>query len=119
MPDWLVKLLQDNDGKLVTTNQVDKDGKTRRSKKSPNMAADIVPVIAHLLDLDPNVAYAYVCDSAVKHVSKLMKEGMLTYVSAIAKTDQGPWCRWLLWVQEHSNDQLLHRRSTSTRSRHS
>ena len=75
MPDWLVKLLQENDGKLVTTNQLEKDGKTRRSRACPNMAADIVPVIAQLLSLDPNIAYAYVCNPAVKHVSKLMKEG--------------------------------------------
>jgi len=75
MPDWLVKLLQDNDGKLVTINQLDKDGRTRRSQACPNMAADIVPVIAQLSDMDPNVAYAYVCNSAVKHVSKLTKEG--------------------------------------------
>jgi len=75
MPGWLVNLLRDNDGKLVTTNQLTRGGKTRHSKICPNMAADIVPVVAHLLDLDPNVAYAYVCNPAVRHVSKLMKEG--------------------------------------------
>lgn len=95
MPEWLVKLLRENDGKLVTSNQLEKDGKARRSKACPNMAAGIVPVIAQLLDFDPNVAYAYLCDPAVKHVSKLMKEGKYVcgYTLANSCIDL---CRWFL-----------------------
>lgn len=96
MPEWLVKLLQDNDGKLENFNQLDKQGVPRRSKLSPNMADGIIPVIAHLLEQDTAVAYAYMCDPTVKHISKLMKEGeihvaanqyCLFYLCVILSTD--------------------------------
>lgn len=99
-----MKLLKENDGKLVTTNQIDKDGKTRRGVACPNMAGDIVPVIAQLLNMDDKVAYAYLCNPAVKHVSKLMKEGMFPSPSlneglySFRVDLMADCCRWLLWV---------------------
>ena len=75
MPDWLVKLLE-SDGKMETVNQLGADGRVKKVKACPNMAPGVVPVIARLLEQDRSVAYAYLCDPAVKHVSKLKKEGM-------------------------------------------
>lgn len=74
MPRSLVKLLK-SDGKVEVVNQLDKNGKLKRVKLCPNMASGIVPVIAQLLEQDRDTAYAYMCDPAVKHVSKLKKEG--------------------------------------------
>lgn len=74
MPSWLIKLLED-DGAMKTTNQLDGSEKLRRVKICPNMTAGIVPVIAQLVEQDETVEYAYLCDPAVKHVSKLRREG--------------------------------------------
>jgi hypothetical protein len=39
------------------------------------MADGIIPVLEQLLEQDDYVEFAYLCDSAVKHVSKLRREG--------------------------------------------
>lgn len=75
MPQWLVKLLQ-ADGQYKTINRIDPEGHLRRVKYCPNQAEGIIPVIAQLLDQDRSVSYAYLCDPAVLHVSKLLREGM-------------------------------------------
>jgi zinc finger-containing ubiquitin peptidase 1 len=75
MPSWLVKLLQEEDGALKTTNQIDSDGKLRKIKICPNMQAGVIPVLEQLLDQDVYTEYAYLCDPAVRHVSKLRREG--------------------------------------------
>ncbi len=74
MPTWLVKLLED-DGAVKSINTVDSNGKTKKVKFCPNMTAGVVPVIEQLLTQDADVSYAYLCDPAVKHVSKLRREG--------------------------------------------
>ncbi|KAK6584509.1 hypothetical protein PZA11_002733 [Diplocarpon coronariae] len=74
MPPWLIKILE-SDGEIKTTNQLDENGKMRRVKICPNMTAGIVPVLEQLVDQDTEVEYAYFCDPAVKHVSKLRREG--------------------------------------------
>ncbi len=76
MPSWLVKLLEE-DGAVKTTNQFDSEGKMRKVKICPNMTDGIVPILEQLSDQDEQVAYAYYCDPATKHVSKLRREGML------------------------------------------
>ncbi|KAG4034044.1 hypothetical protein MFRU_003g00220 [Monilinia fructicola] len=74
MPQWLVKLLQ-ADGQYKTINRINADGQLRRVKYCPNQADGIIPVLAQLLDQDRAVSYAYLCDPAVLHVSKLLREG--------------------------------------------
>ncbi|KAH7321469.1 peptidase family C78-domain-containing protein [Rhexocercosporidium sp. MPI-PUGE-AT-0058] len=74
MPSWLVKLLED-DGAVKTSNVSNRDGKMRKVKICPNMTAGIVPVLEQLLDQDEQVEFAFLCDPAVKHVSKLRREG--------------------------------------------
>ncbi|KAH9221152.1 peptidase family C78-domain-containing protein [Leptodontidium sp. 2 PMI_412] len=74
MPSWLVKLLEE-DGAVKTSNVLERDGKMRKVKICPNMTAGIVPVLEQLLNQDEQVDFAYFCDPAVKHVSKLRREG--------------------------------------------
>jgi hypothetical protein len=74
MPPGLVKLLQ-ADGKLQSSNQINKDGTVKRVMVCPNMADGIISVISKLLEQDETIAYAYLCSPAVKHVSKLKQEG--------------------------------------------
>ncbi|KAM3071981.1 hypothetical protein ACMFMG_008448 [Clarireedia jacksonii] len=74
MPPWLVRLLQ-ADGEIKTINRLDSDGKYRKMRYCINQAPDIIPIITQLLDQDPMVHYAYLCDPAVLHVSKLSREG--------------------------------------------
>jgi hypothetical protein len=74
MPSWLVRLLQ-ADGEIKTINRLDKDGKYRKVKYCVNQAPDIIPILTQLLAQDPMVDYAYICDPAVLHVSKLSREG--------------------------------------------
>ncbi|PQE30765.1 peptidase family C78 protein [Rutstroemia sp. NJR-2017a WRK4] len=74
MPSWLVRLLQ-ADGEIKTINRLDSDGKYRKVKYCVNQAPDIIPILTQLLAQDPMVDYAYICDPAVLHVSKLSREG--------------------------------------------
>ncbi|PBP20510.1 hypothetical protein BUE80_DR008631 [Diplocarpon rosae] len=74
MPPWLIKILE-SDGEIKTTNQLDENGKMQRVRTCPNMTAGIVPVLEQLVDQDAEVEYAYFCDPAVKHISKLRREG--------------------------------------------
>lgn len=41
----------------------------------PNQTDGIIDVLSQLLEQDSSVAYAYMCDPAVKHVSKIRREG--------------------------------------------
>lgn len=77
MPSWLVKLLEE-DGAVKLTNRFDREGKMRKVKICPNMTAGIIPILEQLSDQDEQVAYAYYCDPATKHVSKLRREGKST-----------------------------------------
>lgn len=74
MPPWLVELLE-SDGATTTENRLGTDGKLRKAQVCKNHAADIIPVLEQLLHQDKNTQYAYLCDPAVRHVSKLKKEG--------------------------------------------
>lgn len=80
MPQWLVKLLQ-ADGEIKTINRLDSDGKYRKVKYCINQAPDIIPIITQLLAQDPMTDYAYLCDPAVLHVSKLSREGTFALLS--------------------------------------
>ncbi|KAF4634667.1 hypothetical protein G7Y89_g3448 [Cudoniella acicularis] len=74
MPSWLVKLLE-SDGEMTTVNRLDGDGKLKKVKFCPNRTSGILPVLEQLLRQDRSTEYAYLCDPAVKHVSKLKREG--------------------------------------------
>ncbi|TVY49498.1 Zinc finger with UFM1-specific peptidase domain protein [Lachnellula occidentalis] len=74
MPPWLVKLLE-TDGATTTVNRLATDGKLRKAEVCMNHAANIIPVLEQLLHQDKTTQYAYLCDPAVRHVSKLKKEG--------------------------------------------
>ncbi|KAE8444400.1 hypothetical protein EG329_000600 [Mollisiaceae sp. DMI_Dod_QoI] len=80
MPAWLVELLK-GDGAMRTTNQLERGGRMRRVRYCPNQTAGIVDVLEQCLDQDESTAYAYICDPAVKHVSKLKKEGKAVPIS--------------------------------------
>ncbi|KAL6924306.1 hypothetical protein FSHL1_001561 [Fusarium sambucinum] len=54
MPLWLIDLLHD-EGHIVNN--------------------DVLPVLSQLLEQSPSTQYAYLCQSAVQHVSKLRQEG--------------------------------------------
>jgi len=74
MPSWLVKLLE-TDGATTIVNRLDVDGKLKKVKVCVNRAAGIIPVLQQLLHQDKTTQYAYLCNPAVRHVSKLKKEG--------------------------------------------
>jgi hypothetical protein len=74
MPDWLVKVLE-RDGEMVMMERYDNEGRLRRCRVSPNRAEGILPVIQQLLDQDSGVEWAFLCHPAVRHVSKLKREG--------------------------------------------
>lgn len=74
MPSWLVKLLREKDGE-TTTIYPTINGRQKRIRYFPNQTAGILPVIEQFLDQDEATAYAYMCDPAVRHVSKLKREG--------------------------------------------
>ncbi|KAG9232987.1 peptidase family C78-domain-containing protein [Amylocarpus encephaloides] len=74
MPSWLVDVLK-GDGETSTMNRLDENGRPKKVKVCPNQSIGILPVLQQLLEQDPNVAYAYLCHFAVRHVSKLKHEG--------------------------------------------
>lgn len=74
MPSWLVKLLH-TDGEVKSANRLGPDGKLARVKVAANHAAGILPVLRQLLEQDGLTEFAYLCHPAVKHVSKLRREG--------------------------------------------
>lgn len=75
MPSWLVQLLQTGDGAVKTINKVEADGRQKKVQICENQQGDVIPVIAQLLEQEPLTEYAYLCHPAVKHVSKLRREG--------------------------------------------
>lgn len=74
MPSSLVKLLS-SDGKITTINRLGEGGRLKKVKVCVNQASGILPVLATLLGQEPHTDFAYLCHPAVKHVSKLKKEG--------------------------------------------
>ena len=76
MPAWVVKILE-SDGKMETINRLGRDNKLYKVRTCINQAPGILPVVARLLDQDVDTEFAYLCHSAVKHVSKLRGEGEL------------------------------------------
>ncbi|KAH8768012.1 peptidase family C78-domain-containing protein [Hyaloscypha finlandica] len=75
MPSWLVKLLQEQDGAIKSGVSIDNHGNMRKVRWRRNMAPGIIPVLEQLLEQDVFVEFAYLCDPAVRHVSKLKREG--------------------------------------------
>jgi hypothetical protein len=75
MPSWLVKLLQEQDGAYKSGVRIDNNGNMRKVRWCRNMAPGIIPVLEQLLDQDLFVEFAYLCDPAVRHVSKVKREG--------------------------------------------
>lgn len=74
MPSWLVRLLA-TDGETTVENRVNIDGRLRKVKICLNRTPGVLPVLRQLLEQDNTTAYAYLCDPAVVHISKLKKEG--------------------------------------------
>jgi hypothetical protein len=81
MPSWLVKLLQEQDGAYKTGTRLDTHGNLKKVRMCPNMAGGIIPVLEQLLDQAEYVEFAYLCHPAVKHVSKLKREGKGAFLS--------------------------------------
>jgi hypothetical protein len=77
MPSWVVKILE-KDGHLETVNRLGPNNKLYKVKTCVNQASGILPVVAQLLEQDSYTEFAYLCHSAVRHVSKLRGEGKLT-----------------------------------------
>ncbi|EHL01694.1 putative Zinc finger with UFM1-specific peptidase domain protein [Glarea lozoyensis 74030] len=53
----------------------DEEGNLRRCRVTPNRAEGILPVLQQLLEQDRGVEWAFLCHPAVRHVSKLKREG--------------------------------------------
>lgn len=70
----LIKLLA-SDGELTTINRIGENGRLKKVRVCPNQASGILPVLQQLIEQDSNTNYAYLCHPAVRHVSKLRKEG--------------------------------------------
>lgn len=77
MPSWVVKILE-KDGHLETVNRLGPNNKLYKVKTCVNQASGILPVVAQLLEQDSYTEFAYLCHPAVRHVSKLRREGELT-----------------------------------------
>lgn len=77
----IVKLLQ-SDGEVTTINRLVEGGRLKKVKVCLNQAPGIIPVLAQLLEQDSYTDVAYLCHPAVKHISKLRREGK--FGSAIA-----------------------------------
>ena len=80
MPEWLVKILE-NDGETTIGERFDREGKLRKCQVTPNRAEGILPVLQQLLEQDRGVDWAFLCHPAVRHVSKLKREGIIFPVS--------------------------------------
>jgi hypothetical protein len=93
MPDWLVKVLQ-RDGERVVMERYDDEGILRKCRVTPNRAEGILPVLQQLLEQDRGVKWAFLCHPAVRHVSKLKREGMvdLTIKRILILTFVGGFC---------------------------
>ena len=76
MPAWLVNLLE-SDGDVTTINRLSESGRLTKVKVCVNQAGGILPVLGQLLAQDSYTDFAYLCHPAVKHVSKLKREGNL------------------------------------------
>lgn len=81
MPSWLVQLLETEDGAMKTINKVGTDGRLMKVQICENHQGGVVPVIAQLLEQGPLTEYAYLCHPAVKHVSKLKREGQSEHIA--------------------------------------
>lgn len=74
MPAWLRRMLEEG-AKVTITNQIGPNGTVIRVETIANETPDIVPVLARLSDLDPSVERAFYCNSEVRYVAKMPKEG--------------------------------------------
>jgi hypothetical protein len=108
MPEWLITLLQ-KDGETKLVNRLGDNGKLKKVKVCTNHTSGIIPVLEQLLQQDRTVEYAYLCHPAVKHVSKLDKEGYLSHILDPRLVSY--LFRRLLWLSKHPNVKLLHYRS--------
>ena len=71
---WLRRMLEEG-AKVTLTNQIGANGTIVRVEAIANETPDLVPVLAHLSQLDQTVDQAFYCSPAVHHVSKMPKEG--------------------------------------------
>lgn len=87
MPAALVRLLE-SDGETKNINRQGPDGKMKRVRICPNRMEGILPVLEQLLAQDRSTEHAYLCHHAVRHVSKLKREGMFpsTNIDIITNT---------------------------------
>lgn len=74
MPAWLIRLLEDG-AQVTVSNKIGRDGKLVKVEIISNETPNLVPILARLSKLDPNVSRAFYCDPAVRHVAKLPREG--------------------------------------------
>lgn len=113
MPGWLVKLLEE-DGSMKMGERQDRHGKIRKVQYCPNQTAGVVPVLAQFLEQDESTSYAYLCDPAVKHVSKLKREGDSGSLLPMTSADVN---RWILRLSKYTIVVLLYHRSEVSRTR--
>jgi hypothetical protein len=71
---WLYDKL-DRGPKHRHVKKIDRRGNTVIHEVIENETPDIVPMLARLSELDPNVGYAYFCHPSVVHVFKTPHEG--------------------------------------------
>lgn len=74
MPGWLLKLLDDGT-KVTRENRIRRDGKLEKVEVAVNETRRLIPVLAQLCEQDESVTQAFLCNSDVRHVFKLPKEG--------------------------------------------
>jgi len=104
MPAALVKLLE-ADGETKIVRRKGSDGKMKYFTVCPNRMEGILPVLEQLLTQDRSTDNAYLCHHAVRHVSKLKREGMIisTHIKNIIEAS-----RWFLWIPQYPDVVLLH-----------
>ncbi|KAF2668984.1 DUF1671-domain-containing protein [Microthyrium microscopicum] len=74
MPKWLYQQLE-RGPKVHRYNHISRDGRVVKHEVVENETPGIVPMLARLSELDPDVGYAFYCHPATTHVCKESNEG--------------------------------------------
>jgi hypothetical protein len=74
MPKWLYDQLE-RGPKVRRETHVGRDGRSVVHEVVENETPGIVPMLARLSEIDPNIGYAFYCHPSTTHICKTRKEG--------------------------------------------